>query len=114
VKKEYRGGGFGSEILNWNINKATEDGYQTLRLYTDINDNKKAVTLYEKMGFIGEKYDLENLGYDCAVYSKSLINKEIELWNNKMMNLSYQSELEDVDKEKIEEILIQYEKEYNI
>ncbi len=109
VKKEYRNKGFGSQILEWTINKAKEEEYETIRLYTDMNENKKAIELYKKNGFIEEKYSAEELKYDCYIYSKNLTNKPLILWNNKKLGLSYQSELDQLDKSKVNELLKKFE-----
>lgn len=62
------------------------------------------------MGFIGEKYTAEKLSYDCWIYSKSLYDNNVKLWNNKNLNLLYQSELDQIDKRKAKEILEIYDK----
>lgn len=88
---------------------ARQEGFETMRLYTDAVGNATAIKLYEKMGFVGEKYSAEQLSYDCRIYSKSLDNKKVDLWNNKMLGLSHQSELEQIPKERMAEILNMYE-----
>ncbi len=93
IKKEYRNCGFGRATLDWTINKAKEEGYKTIRLYTDSEANKKAVELYKQMGFIGEKYLIEQLPYDCYIYSKSLTDKPVKMWNNKLLDLKGQQKL---------------------
>ncbi|MDD3187542.1 MAG: GNAT family N-acetyltransferase [Bacilli bacterium] len=108
IKEEHRGQGYGKTILEWTITKAKEEGYKTIRLYTDIDDNKKAVKLYEKAGFTGEKYTKEKLDYNCYIYSKSLSEDKVELWDNKLLGLSYQSELDHYNKDDISAILNKY------
>lgn len=49
VLPKYSNKGYGEEILKMTINLAKEIGYTTIRLYTDINENYKAVKLYNKM-----------------------------------------------------------------
>lgn len=100
---------YGEEILKQTMKIAKQKGFKVMRLYTDAIGNATAIKLYEKLGFIGEKYSAEQLPYDCYIYSKSLNDKKISLWSNKILGLTYQSELEQIPKEKIREILSSYE-----
>lgn len=109
VLKEKRRNHYGEEILKESIKLAKQKKFKTLRLYTDITDNYEATKLYEKLGFTSEKYLAEELSYDCYIYSKSLCNEEVKPWNNKNLGLTYQTELEQVSKERINEILKLYE-----
>lgn len=110
ILPQYRHKGYGKKLLEETIKIAKEQGYRTFRLYTDKIENAKAVKLYEKLGFIGEKYSVEKLSYDCWIYSKSLYDNNVKLWNNKNLNLLYQSELDQIDKQKSKEILKIYDK----
>ncbi len=104
VLSEYRNKGYGTAILNWTMEEVLRQGRKVLRLYTDMIECGDAITLYEKLGFHGEKYSAEELSYDCYIYSKSLMNKEISTWNNKFLGLAQQSSYEQKDdffKEKI-------------
>lgn len=104
VLPEHRNLGYGKEILNWSFSKVLEEGAKVLRLYTDAIENKDAIELYKKMGFVGEKYSAEELPYDCYIYSKSLVDSKVELWNNKKLGLAEQygfQVLSDLQKEKI-------------
>ena len=56
VKKEYRGRGIGSEILEFLINKATEMGFSEMTIGVD-KDNEKALHLYRKYGFTEVLFD---------------------------------------------------------
>lgn len=105
-----QGNGYGRQLLEETINLAKSSGYDVLRLYTDKNGNAKAIILYEKLGFVGEKYLKEELAYDCVIYSKNLRDKKVALWNNKNLNLSHQSELDQMDKQIITAILNKYKK----
>ncbi len=109
ILKEYRKKGIGRELLRKTIALVTSMGFKYMRLYTDFVDNHDAIKLYEKEGFIGEKYTFEKLAYDCRIYSKSLIDSNINLWNNKNLNLSYQSELDHMNDDKIKEIIKMYD-----
>lgn len=39
---------------------AKQKGFKMMRLYTDAIDNANAIKLYEKLGFVGEKYSAED------------------------------------------------------
>ncbi len=109
ILKDYRNKGFGRKLLNMTLAIAADMNFKVMRLYTDFNDNKNAIKLYEEEGFIGEKYIAEKLTYDCRIYSKSLTSDPVTLWNNKNLNLGYQSELDHMSKEKIKEIVKLYD-----
>ena len=104
VLEEYRKKGIGRELLRKTCSLALSKGFKNMRLYTDFVGNHDAIHLYESEGFIGEKYTFEKLAYDCRIYSKSLIDNNVNLWNNKNLNLCYQSELDHMDDNKIKEI----------
>ena len=99
---------YGENMLLKTMDIAKQKGFKTMRLYTDRVENANAIKLYEKMGFVGEKYSAEELTYDCYIYSKSLCDETVKLWNNKVLGLSYQSQLDHLSKEKVEEILKLY------
>ncbi len=105
-----RNKGFGRELLRKTLELAKKMNFKYFRIYTDYIDNHDGVILYEKENFIGEKYTKEKLPYDCRIYSKSLTNDEVSLWNNKNLDLSYQSDLEKMNEEEINKILKKYEK----
>lgn len=56
VKKEYRGRGIGSEILEFLIRKAKEMGYSEMTVGVD-KGNVNALYLYKKFGFTEVLYD---------------------------------------------------------
>ena len=109
VLSEFRNKGFGKEILRKTVDLAITLNFKYMRLYTDYDDNHNAIGLYEKEGFVGEKYTGEKLPYDCRIYSKNLVDDNINLWNNKNLNLSYQTELDHMDNDKINEIIKLYD-----
>ncbi len=108
ILDKYRGKGYGRKLLRETMAKAKEQGFKYLRLYTDYNDNHDAIILYEKEGFVGEKYTCEKLDYDCRIYTKNLLDDKVSLWNNKNLDLTYQTELDHMNNEKIEEIISKY------
>lgn len=112
ILTQFRNNGLGRELLKKTVDLASTMNFKYMRLYTDFVDNHNAINLYEEEGFIGEKYTREKLSYDCRIYSKSLIDNQINLWNNKNLNLTYQSELDHMDADKIKEIIKIYDMEY--
>ena len=102
VLEEYRKKGYGKEILNKTILLAKEKGYKEFRIYTDeyaISAHK----LYSSLGFIKEIYDRDDdkdeyFIADIYIYSLSLTNKEISLWNNKFLGLKEQGVKENLYK----------------
>lgn len=108
ILPECRNKGLGDELLKATISLAKTNGFKYIRLYADILENTEAIKLYEKNGFIKEKYTGEKLNYDCWVFSKSLSDEEVTLWNNKNLFLSGQSELDQMNQERIKEILNLY------
>lgn len=109
ILNQYQNKGLGKELLKATINLAKEKGFKYLRLYTDYLDNKKAIVLYEQEGFIGEKYNKEKLDYDCRIYSISLEDKNVPLWNNRNLSLSHQSELDHMNETEINKIIEMYD-----
>ena len=86
IDKERRKG-YATEIINFTIEKAKEMGFETIRLYTDEEDNKDAVKFYEKLGMQSEIYDnAEDKHFEISktlIFSKSLTQKPLEKWDNK-------------------------------
>ena len=102
IISKYRNNGYGKITLEKTIKIAKEKGYKNFRLYTD-EYAKDAHILYEKLGFIKESYDREDdkdefFIADIYIYSKSLINKKVELWNNKFLGLKEQGKKENMYK----------------
>ena len=67
------------------------------RLYTSERDNTVAQILYKKYMDIVEKYDnVNDIDFDNTylIYSKLIVkDNEIELWNNKFLNLKNGEEM---------------------
>ena len=102
ILNKYRNKGYGKETLEKTMELAKEKGYKNFRIYTD-EYAKEAHSLYEKLGFIKELYDRDDdrdeyFIADIYVYSKSLTDKKIELWNNKFLGLKEQGEKENMYK----------------
>lgn len=112
VVPKYRNQGYGKAILNWTMEEALRQGRKILRLYTDKIECGDAITLYEKLGFQGEKYSAEELSYDCYIYSRSLKNEKIQPWNNQFLGLAQQSSYEKIDADFKEKLFQKYKELY--
>ena len=72
------------------------------RLYTDENA-KSAHKLYKSRGLVGELYDnkddqIEGFDGELFVYSVSLTDKPIDLWNNRVLGLKEQGKKQELYK----------------
>jgi len=102
ILEAFRQKGYGGIVLDKTIELAREKGYKDFRLYTD-EYAKSAHKLYESRGMIRELYDNkddkdEYFIADIFIYSVSLTNEPISLWNNKMLGLKEQGEKENLYK----------------
>ncbi len=88
VLPEYRGQGFGKQILLDSIAEAKKRNFDTFRLYTSVKNCAEACKLYDKVMDIGEDYTLEEPEMLRRVYSKSLTDKKIIPWNNRYLYLT--------------------------
>ena len=74
------------------MNKMKELGFETIRLYTDEEDNSYAIKLYTKLGFVMEVYNNpDDIHFEISktlIFSKNLLGKETKLWNNQNLGLS--------------------------
>lgn len=94
VLDEYRGRGYGREILEKTPAIAKSRGYTKFRLYSSRREDlcPNAVPFYEKIsakhyGFV-EDYTLEQPEMKLIVVSFSLDGKEISKWNNRNLRLN--------------------------
>ena len=102
ILKEYRHNGYGGIVLDKTIELAKEKGYKNFRLYTDENA-KSAHKLYKSRGLVGELYDnkddqIEGFDGDLFVYSVSLTDKPIDMWNNRVLGLKEQGKKQELYK----------------
>lgn len=111
VLKEYRQRGYATIMLKDTIYMAKELAkkypIKYFRLYTDKEDNKISLKLYDKVMDIKEYYNNKNdLNYNgnCVIYSKSLTNEKTSYWNNKFLNLREIILSEEVSNKEMEEI----------
>ena len=90
--------GYGGIVLDKTIKLAEEKGYTKFRLYTDEYATS-AHKLYKSRGLVEESYDNENdkdeyFDAKIYIYSKSLTEEKIDLWNNKTLGLKEQGKKE--------------------
>lgn len=97
VLEEYRNHGYGSLIFDFFSELAYKKGYTSIRVYTD-DEFDKAIKLYKNKSMEREDYhnELESdyINSTTIIFSKSLVNKKVEKWNNKFLGLTAQSEKE--------------------
>lgn len=90
--------GYGTKIFGMFEKYGRDNGFKTLRLYTDEIDNATACCLYEKLGMTKEYYNnpddqTSDIG-PILIYSKSLTKEPVQPWNNKFINYKGQREKE--------------------
>lgn len=93
IKKEYRKLGYGKQILDYTIEMAKAMNKRYLRLYTFEIWNSEAQAFYKRNMDLGEYYYNEKEYKDIfegkpKIFSISLCNERVELWNNKFINIS--------------------------
>lgn len=98
ILEKYRNNGLGGITLDKTIELAQKKGYTTFRLYTD-EFAKDAHRLYESRGLEKELYDNPDdkdnfIDAKIYIYSKSLNNKPVKKWDNKILGLKEQSNKE--------------------
>lgn len=91
VLEKKRNKGYGFQMLLDFEEYAKENNFKTIRLFTNKLLFPKAFEIYKKFGFIYEKYTnfpkkLDDIIMDNEyVFSKSLNDEKVELWNNKLI-----------------------------
>lgn len=93
LKKEYRKLGYGKQIFDHTAQMAKALGKKYLRLYTFEIWNNEAQTFYKRNMDLGEYYYNEKEHKDIfegkpKIFSMSLCNEKVDLWNNKFINIS--------------------------
>ena len=92
--KEYRHIGFGKQIFDFIKQKAKDLKKKYLRLYTYEVWNNEAQEFYKRNMDIGEYYYNDKEKYKEVfegkpkIFSSSLCDEKVELWNNKFINIS--------------------------
>lgn len=102
ILEAYRQKGYGGIVLDITMELARKKGYKNFRIYTD-EYAKSAHKLYESRNMIKELYDNpddkdEYFIADIYIYSISLVDEPIDLWNNKLLGLNEQGEKENLYK----------------
>ena len=93
IKKEYRKLGYGKQILDYTIEMAKTLNKKYLRLYSFEIWNSEAQAFYKRNMDLGEYYYNEKEHKDIfegkpKVFSISLCDEKVELWNDKFINIS--------------------------
>ncbi len=93
IKKEYRKLGYGKQILDYTIEMAKTLNKKYLRLYTFEIWNSEAQVFYKRNMDLGEYYYNEKEHKDIfegktKIFSISLCDEKVGLWNNKFINIS--------------------------
>jgi len=87
----FRRRGYGTEVMYFTKEKAKQKGFKHLRLYADDKSNYISIQLFEKLDMVKEYYTKEQGKYyqvgNMLIYSWSLTNEKVELWNNKLLFL---------------------------
>ena len=95
VLEEYRGMGFGKQILLDSIDFAKQTDKKWFRLYSTEYYDKVAIKLYKKVMQIYEYYnnpdDVNDNGH-CMIFSYSICDEPIDYWNDKFINLKEDNE----------------------
>lgn len=108
ISPMYRRKGYGKALLEQTIDMVKEYAkndtrIKYFRLYTSSRDNPIACQMYREVMDIEEKYECDgDFNYDgtCLIFTKCLYNDgENPLWNNKSLNLSGITELENIKPE---------------
>jgi len=92
--KEYRHMGFGKQIFDFIKQKAKDLKKKYLRLYTYEVWNNEAQEFYKRNMDIGEYYYNDKEKHKGVfegkpkIFSSSLCDEKVELWNNKFINIS--------------------------
>jgi RimJ/RimL family protein N-acetyltransferase len=93
-----QGQGFAKQAFEFWLAASKKMGLKTARLYTDLIENADAIKFYHRIGMTMEKYytkeDVHSFMDTTVIFSKSLTNKPVELWNNKNIFL-HQQELKE-------------------
>ena len=93
IKTEYRKLGYGKQIFDYTIEKAKNLNKKYLRLYSFEIWNNEAQVFYKRNMDLGEYYYNDKENKDIfegkpKVFSISLCDEKVELWNNKFINIS--------------------------
>lgn len=109
VDARYRNNGIGTQMLLKILDIAKSYNKKNFRLFTYETWNYHALSIYKRTMQLEESYDnaqensfLIKFGKP-KIYSRSLIDKEVQPWNNKFINLSDELLLNEKSIEKLKE-----------
>ncbi len=93
IKKEYRKLGYGKQIFDYTVKIAKAYNKKYLRLYTFEIWNNEAQEFYKRNMDLEEYYYNNKEHKDIfegrpKIFSLSLCNEKVSLWNNKFINIS--------------------------
>lgn len=89
VVPEYRKMGFGEQILRDTIEYARQLGtFLYFRVETDYFEGRPAISLYDKVMNVKEKYTIEKNHTDITLIYTYNFTEKSELWNNKYLGLN--------------------------
>lgn len=95
ILPEFRKKGYGSIVFDETVSLAKQKGYKSFRLYSEEYFTD-AHRLYRSKGMISEIYnniddkDPYEPDVTTLIFSMSLTDEKIELWNNKILGLKEQ------------------------
>ena len=98
VLKEYRHMGFGKQLFDYAVEEAKKLNKKFFRLYTFEIWNSSAQKFYNKNTDMGEYYYNEKekskriFEGKPKIFSKSLCDEKVSMWNNKYINISEDEE----------------------
>lgn len=97
ILNEFRNKWYWSWAFDFFESLSREKGYESIRIYRD-NSFDKAISLYKRKWMVEERYSNElesdEVNTEILIYSKSLTENEVELWNNKFLQITAQNEKE--------------------
>lgn len=94
ILPQFRQKGYGGKALELFFDEARQRNFDFARLYTDEVDNADAIVFYRKKGMTCEPYlnadDITWYIGQTLIFSKSLSQKELTLWDNKYLGFAEQ------------------------
>ncbi|MCR5230773.1 MAG: GNAT family N-acetyltransferase [Solobacterium sp.] len=94
IREGFRRRHLGSAVLKLFEEAAAGKGFRFARLYTDAENNDTATAFYKYNGYTGEPYlnlqDPASAEERMLIFSKSLTDGPLVLWNNRNIHLTEQ------------------------
>ncbi len=94
ILSQFRRNHLGSEALKKFEEMAAAKHFKYARFYTDEEDNDTAIAFYKAAGYTPEPYRNEDdevcMKYKTLIFSKTLCDEPVPLWNNRNMHLTAQ------------------------